>query len=375
MHEPPKTATLSIVIPCYNEASTLPECLARLLAIQDERLSLEVIIVDDGSVDESWEIAQRLARDHSNVRTVRHPRNRGKGAALRTGFQHATGDFVAVQDADLEYDPRDLRRLVEPLLEDIADVVFGSRFRSTEMSRVLFFWHYLGNRLLTLISNMFTDLNLTDMETGYKVFRRELIQGLNLREDRFGFEPEVVAKLARRRPRIYEMGISYRGRTYEEGKKIGWRDGVRAVYCIFRYSAHKAAWPIQLLTYLAIGSLSAVVNLVIFALALEAGARILFAAPLAFVLAAAFNYLACILFLFRHRARWNSATEVLVYLIVVASVGVADLAITEALVAAGVGPLLAKGSAAAACFVLNFLGRKFFVFPEPAPGAWRRSID
>jgi dolichol-phosphate mannosyltransferase len=374
VHELPKSATLSVVIPCYNEASTLTECLSRLLAIQDHELSLEVVIVDDGSTDDSWEVAQRLSHRSSNVRTVRHPRNLGKGAALRTGFRMVTGDFVAVQDADLEYDPRDLRRLVEPLREGIADVVFGSRFRSSSVSRVLFFWHYAGNRILTLLSNMFTDLNLTDMETGYKVFRRELIQELELREDRFGFEPEVVAKLARKRPRIYETGISYRGRTYEEGKKIGWKDGVRAVYCIFRYGAHHAAWPMQLITYLVIGSLSAVVNLILFALALRVGSSILVAAPTAFVLAAAFNYLACVLLLFRHKARWGSVTEVFIYLVVVAAVGVADLVITEGLVAAGLQPLIAKGAAAAACFMFNFLGRKFFVFPEPSAGAWRPSI-
>ncbi len=370
-----KPPVLSVVIPCYNEEATLGECLDKLLAIQDDDLSLQVIIVDDASTDDSLRVAQRLSAEYPNVQVVRHSSNRGKGAALRTGFQHATGDFVAVQDADLEYDPRDLRRLVEPLIDDVADVVFGSRFRSSGMSRVLFFWHYLGNRFLTLLSNMFTDLNLTDMETCYKVLRRELVEQLDLHEERFGFEPEVVAKLARLRPRIYEMGISYRGRTYEEGKKIGWRDGVRAIYCILRYAGHQAAWPMQFLTYFVIGTLSALVNLLIFGLALRSGASITVAAPTAFVLAAVFNYLACILLLFRHKARWNSATEVLIYVAVVATVGVADLVITEGLVAGGLQPMLAKAAAAVACFVLNFVGRKLFVFPEPTAGAWKRSID
>lgn len=374
MPDSKRTSRLSVVIPCYNETATLAECLTRVLSIEDDLLELEVIIVDDASTDGSGELARRLAEGRSNIRVVAHSRNRGKGAALRTGFKEATGDFVAVQDADLEYDPCDLRRLVEPLIDDTADVVFGSRFRSSSMSRVLFFWHYVGNRLLTLFSNMFTDLNLSDMETGYKVFRRELIQGLDLQEDRFGFEPEVVAKLAAQRPRVYEMGISYRGRTYEEGKKIGWRDGLRAVYCVFRYSAHQAAWPMQFLIYLGIGTLSAIVNLVIFAVAMQSGASVLFAAPLAFVLAAVFNYLICILFLFRHKARWNSATEVLIYVAVVATVGVADLTITEGLVATGLDPLLAKAAAAVACFVLNFVGRKLFVFPEPGSGSWKRSV-
>lgn len=173
----------------------------------------------------------------------------GKGAALRTGFKYATGDYVGVQDADLEYDPKDLKRLLKPLVSGEADVVLGSRFRSSESSRVLYFWHYLGNRFLTLLSNMFTDLNLTDMETCYKVFRSDVIKSIDLKEDRFGFEPEVVAKIAQMRIRIFKMGISYRGRTYEEGKKIRIKGGVRALYCIFRYNAHRVPLPIQPLIY------------------------------------------------------------------------------------------------------------------------------
>jgi glycosyltransferase involved in cell wall biosynthesis len=174
--------------------------------------------------------------DNAKVRVVLHDVNQGKGAALRTGFQHATSEFVIVQDADLEYDPSEYPLVLEPLLDDRADVVFGSRFLSGRPHRVLYFWHSLGNKFLTLMSNMFTDLNLTDMETCYKCFRREVIQSITIEEDRFGFEPEITAKLAKSRVRIYEVGISYSGRTYDEGKKIGWRDGVRAVYCIVRYS-------------------------------------------------------------------------------------------------------------------------------------------
>jgi glycosyltransferase involved in cell wall biosynthesis len=179
---------------------------------------------------------------------LHHDYNRGKGAALRTGFQHATGNFVAVQDADLEYDPQDLKRLLGPLRDGVADAVFGSRFLSHGAHRVLYFWHYLGNALLTFLSNMLTDLNLTDMETCYKVFRRDVIQSITIEEDRFGVEPELVAKVAQQRLRIYEMGISYYGRTYEEGKKIGIKDGFRALYCIFHYNAHRAPLPIQFLS-------------------------------------------------------------------------------------------------------------------------------
>jgi glycosyltransferase involved in cell wall biosynthesis len=202
--------------------------------VLDSKWVAEIIVVDDGSKDRSREILASI--DNAKVRVVLHDVNQGKGAALRTGFQHATSEFVIVQDADLEYDPSEYPLVLEPLLDDRADVVFGSRFLSGRPHRVLYFWHSLGNKFLTLMSNMFTDLNLTDMETCYKCFRREVIQSITIEEDRFGFEPEITAKLAKTRVRIYEVGISYSGRTYDEGKKIGWRDGVRAVYCIVRYS-------------------------------------------------------------------------------------------------------------------------------------------
>jgi glycosyltransferase involved in cell wall biosynthesis len=222
---------LSVVIPCYNEARTVGDVVA---AVLESPWVGEVVVVDDGSTDGSREVLATL--DHPQLRVVLQPVNRGKGAALRTGFAHATQPFVVVQDADLEYDPSEFGVLLEPLLADRADVVFGSRFVSSRPHRVLYFWHSLGNKLLTLASNVFTDLNLTDMETCYKVFRREIIQGIELCEDRFGFEPEITAKIARGKWRVYEVGISYSGRTYADGKKIGWRDGVRAFYCIVRYS-------------------------------------------------------------------------------------------------------------------------------------------
>ena len=190
---------------------------------------MEIIIVDDGSTDKSLVIAQELARQHPNVTVISWEINQGKGAALRAGYLAAAGDFVAVQDADLEYDPGDLRKLLDPLMAGNADVVLGSRFTSVGAHRVLNFWHYLGNRLLTFISNMFTDPNLTDMETCYKVFTLEVIKNIKIEENRFGFEPEIVAKIAHQRLRIYEMGISYSGRTYEEGKKIGFKDGLRFI--------------------------------------------------------------------------------------------------------------------------------------------------
>ena len=222
---------LSVIIPCYNEQGTIASLIAM---VQASPWVQEIIVVDDGSQDKSREILEAIS--DPQVRVIMHSVNQGKGAALRTGFSHATAEFVIVQDADLEYDPSEYPLVLEPLLDDRADVVFGSRFLSGRPHRVLYFWHSLGNRFLTLMSNMFTDLNLTDMETCYKCFRREVIQAIDIEEDRFGFEPEITAKLAKLHLRIYEVGISYSGRTYDEGKKIGWRDGVRAIYCIVRYS-------------------------------------------------------------------------------------------------------------------------------------------
>jgi glycosyltransferase involved in cell wall biosynthesis len=222
---------LSVVVPCYNEHATV---LALLDGVLASPWVHEVVVVDDGSTDGTRELLAKV--DEPRVRVVLHDVNAGKGAALRTGFAHATADYVIVQDADLEYDPAEYGVVVEPLESGRADVVYGSRFLSGRPHRVLYFWHSAGNKLLTLASNMFTDLNLTDMETCYKAFRREVIQSVTIEEDRFGFEPEITAKVARMGVRIYEVGISYSGRTYDEGKKIGWRDGMRAFVCIVKYS-------------------------------------------------------------------------------------------------------------------------------------------
>ena len=225
---------LTVVIPVYNEEQTLRQLVASVQAVD---LDKELILVDDGSADGSAKIMKELESEHDNLRAVFHEKNMGKGAALRTGFEHARGDIVIVQDADLEYDPREYPRLIQPICENRADVVFGSRFAGGETHRVLYFWHSMGNRFLTLLSNMLTNMNLTDMETCYKVFRREVIQSIKIEEERFGFEPEITAKLAKIQDiRIFEVGISYAGRTYAEGKKIGWRDGVRAIWCILKYN-------------------------------------------------------------------------------------------------------------------------------------------
>lgn len=222
---------LSVVIPVYNERQWVRDLLRRVQAVP---LPKEIILVDDCSTDGTREILKELEGE-DGIRVVYQPVNQGKGAALREGFRHCTGDVVIVQDADLEYDPAEYPRLIQPIVEDRADVVFGSRFIG-ESHRVLYYWHYVANKLLTMASNMFTNLNLTDMETCYKVFRREVLDGLDLKSNRFGFEPEVTAKIAKRRCwRVYEVPISYSGRTYEEGKKIGLKDAFSALYCIIRY--------------------------------------------------------------------------------------------------------------------------------------------
>jgi len=223
---------LSVVIPVYNEADTVEELVRRVLAVPFDK---EIVLVDDGSTDGTRAVLARL-EELDGVRAFYHAYNQGKGAALRTGFRQVEGDVVLIQDADLEYDPQEYPRLLQPILDDKADVVYGSRFIGSDSHRVLYYWHSVGNRALTLLSNMLTDLNLTDMETCYKVFRREVIEQIEIEESRFGFEPEITAKVAKLGCRIYEVGISYSGRTYEEGKKIGWKDGARALWCILKYN-------------------------------------------------------------------------------------------------------------------------------------------
>ncbi|MDR2478365.1 MAG: bifunctional glycosyltransferase family 2/GtrA family protein [Treponema sp.] len=362
--------TLSLIVPCYNEARTIETCIEKILGLSgNQNLALEIIVVDDASTDGSWQLLEKAARQRNEIRIFRHNKNRGKGAALRTGFIQASGDFVGIQDADTEYDPRDYLVMLEPLLDGRADVVYGSRYLRPDTRRILYYWHTWMNKTLTWVSNMFTNLDITDMETCYKLFRREIIQKIapELKEERFGFEPEITARVAEARCRVYECAISYNPRTYEEGKKIGWKDGVHALYCIFHYSAHCAPLPMQILIYLFIGAVSLLVNMGLFIGSTRAGMPVDHAIVLSFAAAALCNYLLCIAILFRHRVRWNTAVEAFWYVFTVLIMGLVDFAVTRFLIA--LVPFFtlhwsgAKFFAAIIGFAGNFVLRKTLVFP------------
>jgi glycosyltransferase involved in cell wall biosynthesis len=363
--------TLSLVIPCFNEERTISACVGRVLdfaASQD--FSVEIIAVDDASTDGSWRILQELAEKHCELKIFKHEKNRGKGAALRTGFVHAGGDYVGIQDADAEYNPADYLVMLEPMLDGRADVVYGSRYLRPDTRRVLYFWHTGMNKFLTTASNMFTNLDITDMETCYKLFRREVIHELasQLKENRFGFEPEITARVAQAGCRVYECAISYNPRTYEEGKKIGWKDGVRALYCIFHYSAHIAPLPIMVLIYLLIGAVSLVVNNICFVALTQAGITLNSAIVASLILSSVLNYLLCITLLFRHKSRWSAGGEIFLYALTVSIMGIIDYSVTRLLIATipffNIHWSGAKFIASGIGFIGNFALRKWLVFRE-----------
>ena len=362
---------LSLVIPCYNEEKTLARCVEHVLRIADDELQLQLVIVDDCSKDRSLEVARALAEQHPQIQVVAHAVNQGKGAAVRTGFQHASGDVVAIQDADLEYDPQDLKKMLDPIRDGRADVVLGSRFLTSGAHRVLYFWHSVANQALTLLSNMFTDLNLTDMECCYKAFSRDVAKKIVIRENRFGIEPELVAQCAELRVRVYEMGVSYAGRTYEEGKKIGLKDAFRALYCIVRYNASHAPVFLQFAVYSIIGGMAAAANLLVFLLLMALGAGVTASALIAFFVAAGVNYGLCVWLLFEQRVKWSASVETGLYLLVICAVAAFDLASTRGLMAAGMAAAGAKAISSLLGLIVNFLARRFIVFPQRRRGQWR----
>jgi glycosyltransferase involved in cell wall biosynthesis len=361
---------LTLVIPCYNEERSLKACVEKCLELKNSGIDLEIIIVDDCSKDNSSAVASELTQEHSEIRLLKHEINKGKGAALRTGFAEAHGDYIGVQDADLEYNPLQYTELLQPILEDKADVVFGSRYLRPNSHRVLYFWHTFMNQSLTIASNMCTNLDITDMETCYKLFRRETLLSIlpKLKENRFGIEPEITARIAQSGARVYECAVDYQARSYEEGKKIGWKDGVKALYCVLHYSANTAPLPMQLLLYFFIGAVSLLANVVIFAVLhsfdLPKICELNTDVIIAYIVSTFGNYLLCIAILFRHKARWSSAGEFIIYLIGVIIMGFADYGLMWTFSSMGLQPVISKTLAAGLGFILNFALRRNIVFRE-----------
>lgn len=356
--------TLSLIIPVYNEERSLKSIVERTLSIQKNLadIKLELIIVDDFSGDKSFEIAKSL--ENENIKVFRHDKNKGKGAALKTGFMEATGDFIGIQDADMEYDPNDYIKLLKPLLENKADVCYGSRYLQRDNRKVLYFWHTFMNKFLTLLTNMYSNLDITDMETCYKLFKKDVIKNIapKLKENRFGFEPEVTMYVAQGGYRVYECAIQYNPRSYEEGKKIKAKDGLRALYCIMHYGGQTAPIPMQFLVYLIIGGISAVVNIIAFLIFIEAGINLFLSVASAFIISALTNYFLCIALLFKHKARFSTFGEIIAYIITLIIMGGLDYYCTCFLLALSLNNFWSKAISSLVGVIGNFLFRKYFVF-------------
>lgn len=364
-------ATLSLIIPVYNEEASLKEIVEHTLALEKSdyfkknKIELELVIVDDCSTDKSLEVARSL--ENKKIKIYNHIENRGKGAALKTGFLNAAGDFIGIQDADMEYDPMDYIKLIQPLIEDKADICYGSRYLQRDTRRVLSFWHTFMNKGLTTLTNMYTNLDITDMETCYKLFKKEVISEIapKLKENRFGFEPEITILASHAKYRFYETAIHYNPRTYDEGKKIKAKDGFRAIYCILHYGAYKASLPMQFILYTIIGGISAIVNIFAFLALINilgGPLSLTFSVWIAFIISALVNYILCIIFLFRHKARWNSFGEILTYIITLFVMGQLDYMVTLGLLAVGLSGFWAKSFSSLVGLIGNFLFRKYFVF-------------
>ena len=357
---------LSLIIPVYNEEKSLEKIIERTFELKEQlnNIELELIIVDDCSSDNSYEIAKSLASD--NIKVYRHNKNQGKGAALKTGFLEATGDFIGIQDADMEYNPLDYIKLLKPLLEDKADVCYGSRYLKRQERRVLYFWHTFMNKGLTYLTNMYSNLDITDMETCYKLFKKDVIKNIapKLKENRFGFEPEVTMYVAQGKYRVYECAISYNPRTYEEGKKINAKDGLRALYCIMHYGGQDAPIPMQFLIYLFIGGLSAIVNIILFLFLMKFKISLLYSVWIAFIISALVNYLLCIALLFKHKARFSTFGEIIAYIITLAIMGSLDYYFTSLLLLLHFNNFYSKAFSSLIGVIGNFLFRKYFVFAK-----------
>lgn len=360
-----------LIIPCYNEEATLRMLITqKIVPLRKScgkrfELDLRLIIVDDASKDNSLNIAKELAEEFSWIKVLSHSVNRGKGAALRTGLENSTGDYVGIQDADDEYNPMNYLELLEPMVASKADVVYGSRYLQRTTRRVLSFWHTLMNRFLTFVSNMFTGLDITDMETCYKLFTKKAAHelALKLKENRFGFEPEITSYVAQGGYKVYETAIEYNPRTYEEGKKITYKDGIRALYCILHYGAPYAPFPMQVLLYTFIGGVSAILNIISFLILMTLSSSLLLSVSLAFILAAMLNYWLCIAILFKHKAFWSGKEELFMYILTLLIMGVLDYALTYSFIFVGCSSGWAKLISIIISFAGNFLLRKYLVFP------------
>lgn len=361
---------LDLIVPCYNEENSLEHTIEKIVPLKekcltDYDLDLRVIIVDDASKDKSFEVIKRLQKRYKWIKVFQHEQNRGKGAALKTGFKHSTGDYVGIQDADEEYNPMDYLTLLKPILDGKADVVYGSRYLRPRTRRILYFWHTLMNKCLTMASNMFTGLDMTDMETCYKLFTKKVIHDVapQLKENRFGFEVEITAYIAQGRYRVYECAIEYTPRTYEEGKKITYKDGFHALYCILHYNAPYAPLPMQFILYTFIGGVCAIVNLLIFMAMMAGNSSLLISVWVSFLVAAFLNYWLCAILLFRHKAYWNGLMEFLMYCLILVVMGSLDYGLTAGLISLKMGTTCAKFISTIICFIGNFVMRKYIVFP------------
>lgn len=362
----------NLIVPCYNEEQSLDVLVRkRILTLKDKcaqeyDLDLELIIVNDASTDKSLELATKLQKEFSWIKVLTHKINQGKGAAIKTGLAYADGDYVGIQDADEEYNPMNYLKLLQPMLEGKADVVYGSRYLRPDNRRILSFWHTLMNKFLTLCSNMFSGLDITDMETCYKLFTGKVAKELaaKLEEPRFGFEPEITAYVAQGKYRLWECAIDYVPRTYEEGKKITYKDGFRALYCILHYNSPWAPLPMQILLYIFIGGICALVNLLFFLIFREF-LSLYGAVAGAFFGAAILNYWLCTVLLFSHKPFWSGKTECLLYILTMFVMGSCDMFLTYVMMTCGMGSGAAKLIASLICFWGNFAFRKYLVFPLP----------